>query len=177
MSATTSLRKDHEIIEKVLKALEVTVSLFKEGNDINIDIMRDTADFITNFIDRCHHGKEEEGLFPALNECGLPKEQGPIAVMLMEHEEGRRLANMLSKAIEDYSKDPKYKDEIIKIAESYIALITHHIWKENNILFNLADMLLSDKAESINKRLDDIEEKKISKDEHEEYIKFVNKLG
>ncbi len=177
MNATASLRKDHEIIEKVLKALEVTISLLKESKDIDIEIMHDTADFIINFIDRCHHSKEEEGLFPALNELGVPKEQGPIAVMLREHEEGRRLVNMLKRAIEEYAKDPKYKDEIIKIAESYIILLTNHLWKENNILFNLADVLLSDKADNINNKIESIEEEKIEKDKYAECIRFVNKIS
>ncbi|MEM4237853.1 MAG: hemerythrin domain-containing protein, partial [Candidatus Nitrosocaldaceae archaeon] len=82
MSATLSLRKDHEVIEKALKALDTTVSLFKDGNDVPIAILNDTVDFVTNFIDRCHHSKEEDGLFPALNEKGMPREHGPIAVML-----------------------------------------------------------------------------------------------
>ncbi len=177
MSATTSLRRDHDVIEKVLKALEATVSLFKEGNDIPMDVLKDTLDFVTNFIDKCHHSKEENGLFPALNERGLPKEQGPIAVMLMEHEEGRRLVKMLKDAIDRYTNDSNAKNDIIKIMENYIALLTQHIWKENNILFNLADSILSDKADDMTSKLDDIIEEKIGKDKNEEYMQIAEKLA
>lgn len=177
MSATASLRQDHDVIEKVLKALEATVSLFKEGKEMPMEILKDTLDFVTNFIDRCHHSKEENGLFPALNERGLPKEQGPIAVMLMEHEQGRKLANMLKDAIDRYANDPNAKKDIISIAENYIALLTQHIWKENNILFNLADSILSDKADNMTEQLEKIEEEKIGREKHEEYMKIAERLA
>ena len=177
MSATTSLRRDHDVIEKVLKALEATVSLFKEGNEIPMDVLKDTLDFVTNFIDKCHHSKEENGLFPELNERGLPREQGPIAVMLMEHEEGRRLVKMLKDAIDRYANDANAKNDIIQIMESYIALLTQHIWKENNILFNLADSILSDKADDITDKLEGIIEEKIGKDKNKEYMQIAEKLA
>ncbi len=175
MSATASLRRDHDIIEKVLKALEATIALFREGHEIPMDVLNDTLDFVVNFIDRCHHGKEEEGLFPSLNERGLPRDQGPIAVMLREHEEGRRLTNMLKDAIDRYANDKSAKDLIVRIAEQYIALLTQHIWKENNILFNLADSILYEDADKIATKLDGIEEEKIGKD-REEYTKLAERL-
>ena len=176
MSATLSLRKDHEIIEKVLKALEVTISLLKEGKSIPLDILNDTIDFVTNFIDRCHHSKEEEGLFPELNARGLPIDQGPIAVMLREHEEARRLADGLKDAIDRYAKDSNAKDELITLLENYVALLSQHLWKENNILFNLADSILSDKPDEVTSKLKAIEEDKIGNDKHEEYAKLADRL-
>ncbi|MEM2856908.1 MAG: hemerythrin domain-containing protein [Candidatus Nitrosocaldaceae archaeon] len=176
MSATLSLRKDHEVIEKALKALDTTVSLFKDGNDVPIAILNDTVDFVTNFIDRCHHSKEEDGLFPALNEKGMPREHGPIAVMLMEHEEGRRLASMLKDEIEKYEKDKSRKSSIIRIIESYIALLSQHIWKENNILFNIADSILREDSDKISSKLEGIERDKLDAQKREEYIKLLDRL-
>lgn len=44
--------------------------------------------FPQTFADKCHHGKEERSLFPALVFAGIPKENGPIGVMLHEHTTG-----------------------------------------------------------------------------------------
>ena len=71
--STTSLRNDHVLIEKVLNALETTVSLLLEGKQIPEQILLPTIDFTQNFTHVCHHGKEEEGLFPALGQTGMPK--------------------------------------------------------------------------------------------------------
>lgn len=85
---TASLRRDHDIIRKVLRATEICIKLLKEGKEIPSAILLDTVDFIMNFIDRCHHhAKEEHGLFAALEATGMPRENSAIGTMLREHEE------------------------------------------------------------------------------------------
>jgi hemerythrin-like domain-containing protein len=75
--STASLRRDHDLIERVLKSMWATIPLLKSGKTIP---------------DVCHHGKEENSLFPELEKKGMPRNAGPIAVMLMEHEMTRKLA-------------------------------------------------------------------------------------
>ena len=84
--STESLRKDHLLIEKVLKSMQVTLELLRSGKKIPESILVPVVDFSKNFTDVCHHGKEEESLFPALERAGMPRHMGPIAVMLMEHQ-------------------------------------------------------------------------------------------
>ena len=69
--ATESLRKDHDLIEKVVKAMEVTLQLLKSGKKIPESILLPTIDFTKNFTDVCHHGKEEESFFPALGQTEI----------------------------------------------------------------------------------------------------------
>ena len=84
--STISLRKDHDLIEKVLKSMWAAVTLLKDGKTIPEYILVPVVDFTKNFTDVCHHGKEENSLFPQLEKKGMPRNAGPIAVMLMEHE-------------------------------------------------------------------------------------------
>ncbi|MBW2188922.1 MAG: hemerythrin domain-containing protein, partial [Deltaproteobacteria bacterium] len=51
--------------------------------------------FIRDFADAYHHSKEEDMLFVAMVEQGFPREAGPIAMMLHEHELGRSLVSVL----------------------------------------------------------------------------------
>lgn len=46
MSSTESLRKDHYLIEKMLKSLNITIELFQEGKKIPNEILYQTIDFL-----------------------------------------------------------------------------------------------------------------------------------
>ena len=96
--STASLRNDHTLIEKVLNALETTVSLLVEGKCIPEQILLPTIDFTQNFTHVCHHGKEEEALFPALEKAGMPSHMGPIRMMIVEHQRTKAIATQIELA-------------------------------------------------------------------------------
>ncbi len=54
------------------------------------------------FADQCHHGKEEDLLFPAMEAAGIPRESGPIGVMLEEHNIGRQYVRGMAEAVSGY---------------------------------------------------------------------------
>jgi hemerythrin-like domain-containing protein len=107
--------------------------------------LTDAAEFISEFADRLHHGKEEKHLFPALVERGIPIDGGPVGVMLYEHETGRTLVAALGRAAQAYKNDEAGAADIfVRAARSYIELLSFHIHKEDNILFNMARHVLDD---------------------------------
>ncbi len=67
--STTSLRRDHELIEKVIKSMESTIQLLNNNTKIPESILLPVIDFTKNFTDVCHHSKEEKSLFPALEKA------------------------------------------------------------------------------------------------------------
>jgi hemerythrin-like domain-containing protein len=89
MSATDDLRTDHRAIERMLAILETAAQRIDQGVRVPPDVFRQGVDFVRNFADRCHHAKEEENLFPRMEARGVPRDGGPIGVMLFEHDEGR----------------------------------------------------------------------------------------
>lgn len=66
MSSTESLRKDHYLIEKMLKSLNITIELFQEGKKIPNEILYQTIDFLKNFTNICHQGKKKKHYSPLL---------------------------------------------------------------------------------------------------------------
>jgi len=70
--SVVSLRHDHELIEKVIKAMESTIQLLTDGKQIPESILLPVIDFLKNFTDVCHHSKEEKSLFPALEQARMP---------------------------------------------------------------------------------------------------------
>jgi len=154
--STTSLRQDHDLIERVLKSMWTTIPLLKSGKTIPEPILNQVIDFTKNFTDICHHGKEENSLFPELEKKGMPRNAGPIAVMLMEHEITRKLAKRMEESCKTYISTGNSSQLIIDMQE-YINHVVQHIWKENNRLFEMAEMALKDNVSQVNANLDEIE--------------------
>lgn len=178
MKATQQLKDEHEGVKRMLSILgEVSRQLDSTGN-VNMEHFAGMLEFLKVFVDKCHHGKEEELLFPALVHAGIPQD-GPIAVMLYEHEMGRKYIRVMSDAFERYAlKDKSAAEAIAQNARDYIALLTEHIDKENNVLFAMADDRLSEKAqEDLFEGFEQIEGSRIGAGKHEEFHALLEKLS
>ncbi len=178
MKPTEILKEEHKVIKIMLKVLDKICDKLDKNQTVNIEHLEKIVDFIRTFADKCHHGKEEDLLFVSMEEAGIPKEGGPIGVMLEEHEIGRSYVRGMADAISKYKTgDKKFSSEIIKNAKGYIDLLTQHIDKEDNILYVMADMHLSDKEQKrLIKEFEKIEEEKIGKGVHEKYHHLVEEL-
>lgn len=114
MLPTESLRKDHILIKKMINASQTISSLLNNGKQIPESILNQAIDFSINFTNTCHHGKEEkELLFPTLENKGMPREDGPIARMLYEHQITKNLAESIIKSTKNYISCGDYK-ELVK---------------------------------------------------------------
>jgi hemerythrin-like domain-containing protein len=138
-TATSRLREEHQHILEVASALAVLVRAAGEGR-WDIDAFADCVTFIRLFADACHHGKEEDLLFPELEAAGMPRDHGPIAVMLQEHQQGRAYARHMAGALEGArAGDPEAQATLRNAAMGYVNLIRGHIQKEDQVLFQMAD--------------------------------------
>lgn len=129
---TAILRHEHEVILRALGLLERLGRDARAGQPADRETLGRLVEFFKTFTDRCHHGKEEQHLFPALERAGLPRAGGPVGVMLAEHEEGRALLAAMRSGPEPAA------------IEAYARLLRAHIDKENGVLFPMADQILSD---------------------------------
>lgn len=137
------LSHEHRIIEKVLRAIEGICGKLERDEAVAPDALLQVIAFIRDFADGCHHRKEEQMLFPALEEHGVPREGGPIGVMLYEHEVGRNLVAQISRAVEAYAAgDRAAGQRFVAPARRYIELLTQHIFKEDNVLFPMTEHVL-----------------------------------
>ena len=158
--STASLRRDHDLIEKVIKSMETTIQLLESGKRIPESILAPVIDFSKNFTDVCHHGKEEESLFPALGKAGMPTNMGPIAKMLMEHEETRQIGSKMEESAKNYFKTDD-SSELVSDMKHYVEHVTEHLWKENNRLFMMAEARLQHVSQQVDTELNQIEKSKL----------------
>ncbi len=142
-TATNVLRDEHRLILKVAHALERHLTATDGGTPTNYDLIDKSIAFFRLFADACHHGKEEDLLFPAMVDNGMPGDEGPIAMMLYEHGLGRAFVGRMAAAAPDAREgDSAAHAELRDAANGYIELIVAHIGKEDGILFNIADGMI-----------------------------------
>ena len=158
--STMSLRRDHDLIEKVIKSMETTIQLLESGKKIPEPILLTVIDFSKNFTDVCHHSKEEKSLFPALERSGMPTHMGPIAMMLMKHDITRKIGNKMEKLAQDYFKKGD-ATQLISDLREYVEHVTQHLWKENNRLFMMAEARLQHVSQQVDEELNQIEKIKL----------------
>jgi hemerythrin-like domain-containing protein len=177
--STASLRRDHDLIEKVIKSMEATIQLLTDGKQIPESILLPVIDFTKNFTDVCHHSKEEKSLFPALEQAGLPSNMGPVAMMLMDHQRSREIGIEMEESAKKYLSSGD-STKLISDMHQYVEHITEHLWKENNKLFMMAEARLQYVSEKVDKELNEIEESKLkdlgkSREHYEELAENLSK--
>jgi len=160
--STISLRRDHELIEKVIKDMQSTIQLLNDKKQIPESILFPVINFSNFFTDVCHHTKEEKSLFPALEQAVLPTNMGPIAMMLMDHHRSQEIGNEMEKSAKEYLSSGNSK-KLITDMQLYVDHITEHLWKENNKLFMMAEARLQHVSKKVDEELHGIEESQLNK--------------
>ncbi|MDK9699348.1 MAG: hemerythrin domain-containing protein [bacterium] len=167
MYATDELRHEHEIILHLIAALSSATEQLVAGKLINTADLADMVEAIRTFADNCHHGKEEDCLFPAMEAMGMSREMGPIGVMLHEHEMGRKFVRGMMNGLEDMKAGQSHQS-FAENASGYVSLLASHIFKENNILFTMAEQSMSPAMHAdLKEKFDSIERERIGEGVHE----------
>jgi hemerythrin-like domain-containing protein len=176
--ATETLRHEHEAILRMLDVLDEGAFRLDQGKPMRPEAVEGLVEFFTLFADRCHHGKEEEILFPTLEAKGLPRLGGPVGVMLQEHEAGRTLLAAMQESARQYRENgPEAGRRLARAAHEYDALLRDHIFKENSVLFTMAEGLLSEaEQEALAKRFERMEEEKMGAGTHERLHALMSRL-
>ena len=177
MFATQALRDEHEGILVMLDVLEHLAVDLQQGRPVNREHLAQLLDFLRTFADACHHGKEEDLLFPALVAAGLPAQGGPIGVMLSEHTQGREYIRGMAAALAKMSAGENADTEFSQHALGYVELLRAHIRKENMILFSLAEQHLPPAEHArLTRAFAEAEATKIGPGVHERYHAMIRQF-
>lgn len=150
---TKILSDEHQTILKVIDEVINECSELENGKVLNIGFFQKTIDFIKNYADKFHHAKEEDILFKAMLENNENLHCNPIPVMLHEHDEGRQFVKGMEQGISENNKAL-----LIDNARGYCMLLQNHIYKEDNVLYPMAENALTDEQkELVNQKYHDVE--------------------
>lgn len=131
-----SLTSEHRVIQSVLDAMQREVEDRLSAGELRVPFWERCMSFLRDFADRCHHGKEEELLFPMLERIGVP--EGPVGVMRTEHEQGRAMVKWMATALDEGNVDA-----LAGAASGFVQHLRQHIYKEDHVLFPMAQQALS----------------------------------
>ncbi len=176
MTPTDELKHEHQIILIALDGVEREMQRVQDGGPVPEERVGQMIDFVQNFADRCHHAKEENLLFTRMQERGLPANGGPIGVMLQEHDEGRRLVRTAAKALPGAGAgDAGARAALAANLLAYVRLLRLHIDKEDNVLYPMADKILTpaDQAE-LTAAFERVEAEEIGEGTHERYHQLAH---
>jgi hemerythrin-like domain-containing protein len=138
-TASQDLIREHDAILVALNVLEKMYEKMQNDENVEYNDIEEMIDFLKVFADKCHHGKEEDFLFPALEKIGIKNKNGPIGVMLEQHRQGRELIKQLKESVINQKIN---KSSFVVAASSYVNLLRNHIEKENTMLFPMSDEML-----------------------------------
>ncbi len=146
-SSTDSLIQEHLIVRRIGNIAQRCSDRLYADKDIPIEDIQIISVVMEEFIDAFHHGKEEKVYFPVTtNKDGFSED---IRKFLIEHELGRRIANMLRRELNaliehddnttSNSKDTgigmkwnkRNKEPVARFLRSYAIFVSDHTAKED----------------------------------------------
>ena len=179
MKPTEILSGEHRIIEQVLDCLEIVAQNCATDGRLDKISTEQALDFFRSFADRCHHGKEETHLFPAMEAKGFPRQGGPTGVMLSEHEQGRAHIRAMAEAIEGAAAGKSEAvAQFVSNARGYVGLLREHIEKEDHCLFTMANQALTeDDQQRLLAAFENVEHEHMGLGTHEKYLSLADELA
>ena len=152
MYSTQDLKHDHITVRRLKNIIERCSDKLYANENIPIEDIEIISVVIEEFVDRFHHGKEEQAYFPKTKDKDGFAED--IRKFLIEHELGKRIATMLRRELNIWkqnknkkngtktqpekdkkiiveNEDPKVKEPTARFLKSYAVFITDHTGKED----------------------------------------------
>jgi hemerythrin-like domain-containing protein len=134
-NATTGaiLYEEHAAISTVLDYADRAIAALEHGRHVDPSIFRDLLDFFTLFVGRCHHGKEEQLLFPTLHR--FPEMADLARNLEHEHGQGTALVEAYGAAVHEYAaRGREAAGPVIATLRAYATFLRRHISRENEDL-------------------------------------------
>jgi hemerythrin-like domain-containing protein len=128
---------EHRLIERVIKLWENALPDLSKCENINAPFFDPTVDFMSNYADRCHHGKEEDILFRDLKLKEIsPQLNKVLNELINEHDIARNAMKSLIAARDRcLRKDPSAPGDFYRSVKKITGLYPAHIEKEDKHFF------------------------------------------
>ena len=177
---TEMLEAEHRVIALIVGAAPVLASRLEEGAPVDSLLIAGIVEFMRLYADQCHHGKEEELLFPALAAKGVPLHGCPIGGLISEHARGRLLVKGLEEAaaaMQTDEADASARNRLIANLRGIAELYPGHIWREDYMLFPMTCKILGrEEQDALYAAFQKVDER-IGTKVIEQLVKFAESLG
>jgi len=118
MRAISIIKSEHRNLGAVLYSLEKLIEELDQGKQADFAIFHGLLTYIDRFLDRYHHPKENQYLFPKLLERA-PETSNIVEALVQQHAEGEALFIDLLKALSAYEfmgevEFPRFRDAVLR---------------------------------------------------------------
>lgn len=171
------LTEEHKVILKVVRACGALAEKLDMGETIPAETLLGIVEFAQEYVDRFHHHKEEDILFPALEKAGNQSVSCRLKALRDEHQFGRKIISQLEQSINDYVEvKPGGRKTVMNTLLSIPRLYPGHIYREDTIIFPMIkEALGKDQQNALVSKFEEIE-KEIGNDFHQRYIEYAAKI-
>ncbi len=179
MNGLQLMVEEHVYIKRMLKVIRQACQLILEDKPVDYGDFALMIDFVREYADKHHHGKEEDILFNRIiEETGETGEKLITHGMMVEHLQGRLFIHDLEQAVEAVQKgNHDARLDVIANAISYTHLLNRHIDKEDDVVYPFADRKLkSETLEQIHGECAIFEGKQMTDRIQEKYVRLVSEL-
>ncbi len=179
MNGIALMVEEHKYIKRMLKVIRKASYRILKGQAIDYEDFKKIIDFVRNYADAHHHGKEEKILFNRMiDEMGGPAVKLVQHGMLVEHDMGRFHMKELEEALAKVKVgDEEAKIDVIANAVGYANLLTRHIEKEDGIAYPFAERgLKKETLDEINRECEGFEKEMEEKEVQAKYIQLLESL-
>lgn len=141
LKALEILMEEHQLILQYLMVADALSDRLESTAPPDVQDVGAWIDFVKQYADHQHHMKEEDVLFVWMAEKGMPRDSGPVHCMLEEHGMGRAAIGSLAQNLAEGLKDKRAAAADLR---SFASILRQHIYKEDNILYRMADEMADD---------------------------------
>ena len=179
MRPTETLAKEHELVILVTKAAEEEVRYIRDTGEFRPEVVDELVDFFEYFTEGCHDPKEEHLLFARLRLRGLPAETGILAEFYREHQEFHSRLRDIEHWVRAWRKtETGDVNELVTHLDGYLQLMRSHVAREDELLFPMANELLTDEdQEDLELGFDSIECEEVAVGVRERYRDLAHLLA
>ena len=179
MNAIELMTHEHTFIRRMLAVMRAFSYQLMKDPQMDVSDAPQMIDFVRQYADKHHHGKEEDLLFNRMVE-----HLGSAAVklvqhgMLVEHDLGRLHMKLMEEGIEAFRNgDDEARLDIIGNAIAYTQLLDRHITKEDDMVYQFAwRHFQPDMIAQINRETDDFENRASESGTQQHYLTLLEKM-
>ncbi len=127
------LEHEHRLISKVLDALAQAVE-----RELPVSFYERAVEWLDIYATQFHHAKEEDILYRYLMDHGMPRDYGPLGVVLEEHDYGDAYIVAMRKHAADQDIPALLED-----VRAYVELLKAHVETEDDLLLPMGRAMLT----------------------------------
>jgi hemerythrin-like domain-containing protein len=178
MMATADLRSEHIGVARMLRIMDAMAREASRGQAPDADDLGQVVEFLRVFVDTCHHGKEEQLLFPAVRDAGIASADAVVSELLADHVRGREFVSRIADAAARLAEgDGSVTADLAGTLTGYTELLRAHIHHEEADCFDAADRALTEDVQrALEEGYDRIEREVVGGGVHEAFHALLDRL-